>query len=217
MLNNFASYITPSSSLLYCSAYFDKITFHDVAELGYPVIARKGSVTQWLFDYQEHNDAGATELSADEVVPHIDDLQPIIREMERAFNDGFRSVVIVCTVNGYGVTRKYHMSKVQCGARFQILFLNADLKAVKYHINKTALRVNNHTRAIQWSYQLREHVLADLKFLPAFEAAFLRLRIKSPVNSFPIASFPPWQLGCLLGEVWLEEDVLNAMAELLYF
>jgi hypothetical protein len=112
MLHNFAVYNAPSASLLYSSAYFDKITFHDVAELSYPVIARKSSVTQWLFDYQEHNDTGATELSANEVVLHIDDLQPIIGEMEGAFNDGFRSVVIVCTVDGYGVTRTYHMSKV---------------------------------------------------------------------------------------------------------
>jgi hypothetical protein len=59
--------------------------------------------------------------------------------------------------------------------------------------------------------------LADLKFSPAFKAAFLRLRIKSPVNGFHVTSFPLWQLGCLLDEVWLEEDVLNAMAELLYF
>ena len=69
-------------------------------------------------------------------------------------------------------------------------------------------------RAIQWAYRLQEHVLT---FSPAFEAAFLRLRIKSPVNSFHITSFPLWQLGCLLDEVWLEEDVLNAMVELLYF
>ena len=71
--------------------------------------------------------------------------------------------------------------------------------------------------AIQWAYRLQKHVLKDLKFSPAFEAAFLRLRIKSPVNSFHITSFPLWQLGCLLDEVWLEEDVLNAMVELLYF
>ena len=128
MLHNFAFYDTPSASLLYSSAYFDKITFQDVAELSYPIIARKGSVTQWLFNYQEHRDAGATELSTDEVVPHIDNLQPIIGEMEQAFNARFRSVVIVCTVNGYGVTRHHHMSKVRCGVCFQVLvlFWNAD-------------------------------------------------------------------------------------------
>ena len=45
MLHNFAFYNAPSASLLYSSAYFDKITFHDVAELSYLVIARKSSVT----------------------------------------------------------------------------------------------------------------------------------------------------------------------------
>jgi hypothetical protein len=89
MLHNFTSYNAPSASLLYSSVYLDKITFHDVAELSYPVINGKGSVTQWLFDYQEHNNTGATELSANKVVPHIDDLQPIIGEMEGAFNGRF--------------------------------------------------------------------------------------------------------------------------------
>ena len=36
MLHNLAFYNVPSASLLYSSAYFDKITFHDVAELRCP-------------------------------------------------------------------------------------------------------------------------------------------------------------------------------------
>src|SRR6266436_2676306 len=41
--------------------------------------------------------------------------------------------------------------------------------------------------------------------------------ITSPIAGFHVTEFPLWKLGCLLDEDWLEEDVLNAMAELLYF
>lgn len=42
-------------------------------------------------------------------------------------------------------------------------------------------------------------------------------RIKSLISGFHGTDFPLWKLACLLDEEWLEEDVLNAMAELLYF
>lgn len=41
--------------------------------------------------------------------------------------------------------------------------------------------------------------------------------IKSLIQGFQITEFPLCQLGCLLGETYIEEDVLNALSELLYF
>ena len=46
---------------------------------------------------------------------------------------------------------------------------------------------------------------------------FLNTRIFGKAQGFYVAEFPLWQLGCLLQENWLEEDILNCMAELLYF
>ncbi|KAJ7931974.1 hypothetical protein B0H13DRAFT_1857390 [Mycena leptocephala] len=39
----------------------------------------------------------------------------------------------------------------------------------------------------------------------------------SKIFGFHVSDFPLWKLSCLLGEEWLHEDVLNALAELLYF
>lgn len=39
----------------------------------------------------------------------------------------------------------------------------------------------------------------------------------APYQGFYIADFPLWKLHCLLDENYLEEDVLNAISELLYF
>ena len=46
---------------------------------------------------------------------------------------------------------------------------------------------------------------------------FLNTRIFGKAQGFYVAEFPLWQLGCLLQENWLEEDILSCMAELLYF
>ena len=112
MSSIYASYTAPSPSSLYSADYFSNLTFRDAAVLHYPIIAKKGAMTQWLFDYNEHDDPQTTNIVDDEVILHIDDIQLICGEMEQAFKDGFRSVVIVCTVEGLGVTRRYHMSKV---------------------------------------------------------------------------------------------------------
>lgn len=41
--------------------------------------------------------------------------------------------------------------------------------------------------------------------------------IKQSISGFYSTDFPLWRLGCLLGETWVDEDVLNGMSELLYF
>ena len=50
-----------------------------------------------------------------------------------------------------------------------------------------------------------------------FREEFLRQPICSHILGFHITKFPLWKLGNLLGETWVEEDVMNAIAELTYF
>lgn len=38
-----------------------------------------------------------------------------------------------------------------------------------------------------------------------------------PICGFQVSDFPLWKLGDLLDETWVEEDVMNALAELLYY
>lgn len=79
------------------------------------------------------------------------------------------------------------------------------------------IQINNNRQAIDWASRLYQHVTLSLRLSPTAAAAFAALQIKAPAKGFHVTSFPLWQLGCLLGETWLEEDILNAMAELLYF
>lgn len=53
-------------------------------------------------------------------------------------------------------------------------------------------------------------------FSPWVES-FGELMIASHIAGFSVAKYPLWELGCLLNENWLEEDLLNSLLELLYF
>lgn len=61
------------------------------------------------------------------------------------------------------------------------------------------------------------HVLENLHLSPFLLRDFEQYRIMDPISGFYITEFPLWKLGCLLGENWLEEDVQNVLAEMLYF
>ena len=40
--------------------------------------------------------------------------------------------------------------------------------------------------------------------------------ITTPIVGFHVTAFPLWKLGYLLNKSWLEEDLMNTMAELCY-
>ena len=42
-------------------------------------------------------------------------------------------------------------------------------------------------------------------------------RISAPIQGFFVTDFPLWKFAYLLDETWIEEDVMNALAELAYF
>lgn len=62
-------------------------------------------------------------------------------------------------------------------------------------------------------YRLTTHMW----LAPEFIERLLDECITSPISGFHVTEFPLWKLGYLLDENWLEEDVLNALAELCYF
>jgi hypothetical protein len=61
------------------------------------------------------------------------------------------------------------------------------------------------------------HITTHLGLAEEIIEHFQKECIKAPIAGFHVTEFPLWKLGCLLNEEWLEEDILNAMAELLYF
>lgn len=77
--------------------------------------------------------------------------------------------------------------------------------------------INNHGDAISKASRLSYHITSYLGLAPDVTEVFDNEPFKSPVAGFHVTDFPLWKLGCFLDEEWLEEDILNAMSELLYF
>lgn len=77
--------------------------------------------------------------------------------------------------------------------------------------------INTYQPAMASACKLFDHVVTNLNLSEHYVSLFLAEPIVQPVQGLYVTDFPIWKLGCLLGEEWVEEDVLNGMAELLYF
>ena len=63
---------------------------------------------------------------------------------------------------------------------------------------------------------LMHQVTAYMWLASEFVEHLLDEFITAPIVGFHVTAFPLWKLGYLLDESWLEEDLMNAMAELCY-
>ncbi|KAJ7132732.1 hypothetical protein C8R46DRAFT_923898, partial [Mycena filopes] len=189
----FLTYSTPAPSSLYSASYFQQLTFKDAAQLVLPLIYLPASICGWTFT-NETPTPEQSQVQPCEGVPDFVDLAPILQGMEQAFHDGARSVAVSLMVGGKKTDHLYHFSKVRL---FSYL--------------------NNNKVAVQSARALVVHLSSVPLLSPPTLDHFLNLAIRKPIVGFCVTDFPLWKLSCLLGEQWLHEDVLNALAELLYF
>ncbi|KDQ25023.1 hypothetical protein PLEOSDRAFT_1067696, partial [Pleurotus ostreatus PC15] len=188
----YETYSRPSSTQKYSSEYFSTLTFAQAANLDYPPILPLNSIPSWVWHTDVPGSASANLVLPSDIVPHLADLQPILKKMPEAFNLGSRSVILKIVANGEEKHVHYHFAKINL---FRL-------------INNNEIAVNSAQRLV------RELSTS----LPAASLVHLQQqRVSAPIHGFFGSAFPLWKLGCLLDENWLEEDVLNAIAEMTYF
>ncbi|KAJ7208123.1 hypothetical protein B0H12DRAFT_972187, partial [Mycena haematopus] len=192
-LSAFTAYSTPDPATQYSAAYFRELTFKQATLLTFPTIYEPGSVSAWTFTGELTSEA-ESRLLRGEGVPDIVDVIPILRDMESAFSEGARSVAISFSVEGKRIDRRVHLSKIR-------LFHN----------------VNNNKIAVESARSLVSHLRSLPILPPTVLESFLNLAVRCPIFGFCVTDFPMFKLSCLLGEEWLHEDILNALAELMYF
>ncbi|KAF7361212.1 hypothetical protein MSAN_01153300 [Mycena sanguinolenta] len=190
---SFSEYATPVATLKYSSQYFASLTFARTEELDYPTIATSSIIERWCFSSDISFTAAGTVIQPGEKIPPIKDLYPIMRDMEKAFADGARSVSVVLNVDGQRQNFLFQFSKIR-------LFV----------------AINNNYLAVLGACNVLEHIIAHNLLSSTALDQFRGLRIFAPIVGFEITDFPLWKLACLLGETWLEEDVVNALLELAY-
>jgi hypothetical protein len=77
--------------------------------------------------------------------------------------------------------------------------------------------VFNHQAAVDLALRLLEHLRLSAILPDYVLERFSGLQITSPIRGFYSTQFPLWKLGYFLGEEWLQDSVLDGLAEMQYF
>jgi hypothetical protein len=114
MCLSFAQYATPASFAAFSASHFSFMTFEQVTDLAYPKIAAPNSVVSWCYSENVPANAEGTIVTLRDTIPHATDLQPILHDMEVAFGNGMRSVVMTIKLAEAESqnTYEYHFAKV---------------------------------------------------------------------------------------------------------
>ncbi|KAJ7770853.1 hypothetical protein DFH07DRAFT_768595 [Mycena maculata] len=111
MDNSSSEYPTPLPTVKFSAFYFAELTFQAASQAEYPPIYGPKTISQWTFTDEVPSTASSHIVEAQEAVPHIDDLTPILKEMEAAFHHGSRSVAVTLTIPGATVHSIYSFTK----------------------------------------------------------------------------------------------------------
>ncbi|KAF9553855.1 hypothetical protein CPC08DRAFT_767192 [Agrocybe pediades] len=188
-------YARPRVSAAYSREHLASLTFEYAANNAFPTIQRPGYILRWSFSPEVPLSARSTVILPGEIIPHIEDFQPILKIMDTEYKRGARSVLLFIK-DDEAENQSYlvHFCKIR-------LFVN----------------INNEAKAFRHAQELVRH-LERCELLP--ETLYTRLlkeRISAPICGFKTAAFPLSELGCLRNEIYVEEEVANALLELRYF
>ncbi|KAJ7241546.1 hypothetical protein C8J57DRAFT_1084887, partial [Mycena rebaudengoi] len=188
------------------ASYFASLIFQAAAELQYPQIYEPKTVFAWTFTDEIPSQTSHRGLE-EQTIPHIDDLTPILQDMEAAFRRGARSVAVTPAVPGTDLYYLYSFSEVP-SSHCCLLMDYPDSHSEKYQ-QQQACR-----HAVEGARYLVEYFSESSLLTQPLLDRINGCLILSKIFGFHVADFPLWKSSCLLGEGWLHEDVLNA---LLYF
>ncbi|KAJ3861143.1 hypothetical protein EV359DRAFT_19804, partial [Lentinula novae-zelandiae] len=190
-----SAYCNPAHYAAFSNDFFRELTFAQALEVSIPAIAPEGCLLGWIFDVGIPSTKAATVIIPGEIIPHLNDLLPIIRAMESAYVEGKRSVQMHMRVSGQESVRSYHFSKIR-------LFIS----------------VSNNAPSVSAAHRLVDALSAPSTFTLSTEllSRFMHEKLQHQIRGFT-ATYSLWNLVCLLDGEWLYDDILNCLSELLYF
>ncbi|KAG0706374.1 hypothetical protein DFH29DRAFT_1023662 [Suillus ampliporus] len=143
----------------YSNNYFWSITFGNAVPLEFPEIAPAGSVSCWCFDLDVPGSAIATVILLGEIVLHLDDLQPIIQDMEEAFSKGARSMSIDVIINGQSISQVYHFTKIVYACRLNKYIMTVLLISQHLEVQTMGFIVWDHNHFAVYFYNKSARLL----------------------------------------------------------
>lgn len=112
MTSDIDQFWTSSAQLAYSAESFALMTFKHAVTVTLPEIMPPMSLKTWCFQEGVLADAAATLIHPGELIPHVDDLLPIVPEIKVAFLGGSRSVALCFDIAGEEIILYYHFLKV---------------------------------------------------------------------------------------------------------
>jgi hypothetical protein len=122
----FALYTSPPKTAKYSATWFKQLTFSNATDIIYPAAHKSHAISQWTFSPDIPSGQAATVIAANEAVPSMEDLAPILQGMESAYSTGSRSVAVTLTVAGESSSHLYHFSKV-CPSFVTVCLTNSEI------------------------------------------------------------------------------------------
>ncbi|PBK75370.1 hypothetical protein ARMSODRAFT_876387, partial [Armillaria solidipes] len=173
------------------------LTFEQAQDLSLPRLAPLSSISFWEFSPNVPLSATSTLVSSNDTIFCMDDLRPVIEALQLAFLQGMWSITITAFLDNHHQMFHYHFQKI-C----------------------LSMHINTYYHHIQHAQDLMCHIhdSPDRCILPDdVYSRCIALQIYKAIAGFHVTDFPLWKLADLLEECWVEEDVMNAAAELVYF
>lgn len=115
-METFTEYSTPLDQSAFSRSFYACLTFGalDDSLVSFPAITSPGAVEQWCFDLEVPKTAEGTVVLPNEIIPHLEDLRPILSALQSAYAEGFRSVAMRLVLSDTQVVyRLYHFRKVR--------------------------------------------------------------------------------------------------------
>ncbi|KAK0243563.1 hypothetical protein EDD85DRAFT_762406, partial [Armillaria nabsnona] len=193
----FTAYETPPSHVFYSQQHLSSLMFEQAQDLSLPRLAPPGSISFWEFSPNVPLSATSTLVSPNDTIFCADDFRPVIEALRPAFLQGMRSITITAFLDNHHQMFHYHFQKI-----------------------RLSMHVNTYYHHIRHAQDLMRHIRdsPDRCLLPDdVYSRFIASRIHKAITGFHVTDFPLWKLADLLEEHWVEEDVMNAAAELVYF
>ncbi|KAE9409027.1 hypothetical protein BT96DRAFT_985351 [Gymnopus androsaceus JB14] len=194
---SFDVYTTSSASTLYSSQFFTNLSFQDASVLLLHTALPDGLLLCWSFlstQPADVDDDWAHYVALSEEIPLQADLLPVMSKLNEGYDAGNRFVRFTLKSTQYGeYTLVFHFAKLR-------LFTS----------------INNHREAISLSRDLLHRIESSTAFPDDIVEHFRHACITGVIHGFLGSDYPMWKLGTLLDENYVDEEVINSLAELLY-
>ncbi|KAK0477577.1 hypothetical protein IW261DRAFT_1633006 [Armillaria novae-zelandiae] len=194
-LTNFSTYQSPSPTAKFSEGFFEDLKFKSISELGYPFIAPQKSISGFTWSMEIPVTASAMLILLNDIIPDLSDITMIVQQLPAVYEQGYHTVDISFCIEGTTMIRMFHF--------------------LKLHL---CMSINNHQEAISLTKSLVHSIDADQLLESSHDyCMFMESKIFFFVQGFHSTCVWLWELGHLLDEKWIKEDVLNLACELLYF